>query len=329
MDTKNIKLKGGENKKAGKDTTQTILTATGAAVVGAIGGAAVASSAQEAELPIASYEDEPTEQTQTEGNVQVEDQQPETETEQGSDQPVADDNGTSGDITQPQPTDGGHENNPSQPQQQPEGNTGNGGSTGGQTPEEIAQDIIGKEEIDLEDIDTPSVFTVDGFTTVYDEMGNEVDAATIHTSDGTQFLLADKDGDGVFEGVYDNGGNFVAMAESNITQSDLQTMFDPTGGYLAANDLNMPEGPSADPTNDIINTETGEHVNPANYFAENNLSNNNENTTPEIPEDIEDIEGVEDVDDLLAQLLEDETDENNEPNAMGLDLIDDDGIDEV
>lgn len=329
MDTKNIKLKGGENKKAGKDTTQTILTATGAAVVGAIGGAAVASSAQEAELPIASYEDEPTEQTQTEGNVQVEDQQPETETEQGSDQPVADDNGTSGDITQPQPTDGGHENNPSQPQQQPEGNTGNGGSTGGQTPEEIAQNIIGKEEIDPEDIDTPSVFTVDGFTTVYDEMGNEVDAATIHTSDGTQFLLADKDGDGVFEGVYDNGGNFVAMAESNITQSDLQTMFDPTGGYLAANDLNMPEGPSADPTNDIINTETGEHVNPANYFAENNLSNNNENTTPEIPEDIEDIEGVEDVDDLLAQLLEDETDENNEPNAMGLDLIDDDGIDEV
>ncbi len=329
MDTKNIKLKGGENKKAGKDTTQTILTATGAAVVGAIGGAAVASSAQEAELPIASYEDEPTEQTQTEGNVQVEDQQPETETEQGSDQPVADDNGTSGDITQPQPTDGGHENNPSQPQQQPEGNTGNGGGTGGQTPEEIAQDIIGKEEIDPEDIDTPSVFTVDGFTTVYDEMGNEVDAATIHTSDGTQFLLADKDGDGVFEGVYDNGGNFVAMAESNITQSDLQTMFDPTGGYLAANDLNMPEGPSADPTNDIINTETGEHVNPANYFAENNLSNNNENTTPEIPEDIEDIEGVEDVDDLLAQLLEDETDENNEPNAMGLDLIDDDGIDEV
>ena len=329
MDTKNIKLKGGENKKAGKDTTQTILTARGAAVVGAIGGAAVASSAQEAELPIASYEDEPTEQTQTEGNVQVEDQQPETETEQGSDQPVADDNGTSGDITQPQPTDGGHENNPSQPQQQPEGNTGNGGSTGGQTPEEIAQDIIGKEEIDPEDIDTPSVFTVDGFTTVYDEMGNEVDAATIHTSDGTQFLLADKDGDGVFEGVYDNGGNFVAMAESNITQSDLQTMFDPTGGYLAANDLNMPEGPSADPTNDIINTETGEHVNPANYFAENNLSNNNENTTPEIPEDIEDIEGVEDVDDLLAQLLEDETDENNEPNAMGLDLIDDDGIDEV
>lgn len=329
MDTKNIKLKGGENKKAGKGTTQTILTATGAAVVGAIGGAAVASSAQEAELPIASYEDEPTEQTQTEGNVQVEDQQPETETEQGSDQPVADDNGTSGDITQPQPTDGGHENNPSQPQQQPEGNTGNGGSTGGQTPEEIAQDIIGKEEIDPEDIETPSVFTVDGFTTVYDEMGNEVDAATIHTSDGTQFLLADKDGDGVFEGVYDNGGNFVAMAESNITQSDLQTMFDPTGGYLAANDLNMPEGPSADPTNDIINTETGEHVNPANYFAENNLSNNNENTTPEIPEDIEDIEGVEDVDDLLAQLLEDETDENNEPNAMGLDLIDDDGIDEV
>lgn len=326
MDTKNIKLKGGENKKAGKDTTQTILTATGAAVVGAIGGAAVASSAQEAELPIASYEDEPTEQTQTEGNVQVEDQQPETETEQGSDQPVADDNGTSGDITQPQPTDGGHENNPSQPQQQPEGNTGNGGSTGGQTPEEIAQDIIGKEEIDPEDIDTPSVFTVDGFTTVYDEMGNEVDAATIHTSDGTQFLLADKDGDGVFEGVYDNGGNFVAMAESNITQSDLQTMFDPTGGYLAANDLNMPEGPSADPTNDIINTETGEYVTPANYFAENNLSNNNENTTPEIPEDIEDIEGV---DDLLAQLLEDETDENNEPNAMGLDLIDDDGIDEV
>lgn len=326
MDTKNIKLKGGENKKAGKDTTQTILTATGAAVVGAIGGAAMTSSGQEAELPIALYEDEPAEQTQTGGNVQAEDKQPETETEQGGDQPVADDNGTSEDITQPQPTDSGHENNSGQPQQQPEGNTGNGGSTGSQTPEEIAQDIIGKEEIDPEDIDTPSVFTVDGFTTVYDEMGNEVDAATIHTSDGTQFLLADKDGDGVFEGVYDNGGNFVAMAESNITQSDLQTMFDPTGGYLAANDLNMPEGPSADPTNDIINTETGEYVTPANYFAENNLSNNNENTTPEIPED---IEGVEDVDDLLAQLLEDETDENNEPNAMGLDLIDDDGIDEV
>ena len=253
----------------------------------------------------------------------AEDKQPETETEQGGDQPVADDNGTSEDITQPQPTDSGHENNSGQPQQQPEGNTGNVDNTGSQTPEEIAQDIIGKEEIDPEDIDTPSVFVVDGFTTVYDELGNEVDAATIHTPDGTQFLLADKDGDGVFEGVYDNGGNFVAMAESNITQSDLQTMFDPTGGYLAANDLNIPEGPSADPTNDIIDTETGEHVNPESYWAENNPSNNGEDTTTEIPEDIEDV------DDLLAQLLGDETDENNESYATGYDFPDDDNIDEV
>ena len=77
METKNIKLKGGENKKAGKNTTQTILTTTGAAVIGAIGGAAVMNSSQEAELPIEPYEDELADQPTSNENVDAEKPQPE------------------------------------------------------------------------------------------------------------------------------------------------------------------------------------------------------------------------------------------------------------
>ena len=334
MDTKNIKLKGGENKKAGKDTTQTILTATGAAVIGAIGGAAVMNSSQEAELPIEPYEDELAEQTTVEENEQVEDKLPETEAEQDNGQAADDNAGTQEEITQPQPTDSNMTNTPEQPQHTG-GNEGNqqGGEnvepsngSNGPTPEEIAQDIIGKDEIDPNDIDTPSVFAVDELTTVYNEMGNEVAAAMIHTPDGTQYLLADSDGDGVFEGVYDAGGNFVTLAESNITQSDLVTMLDQTGGYLALTGIDRPWVAPADPTGDIIDTETGEHVTPAQYMAENNTSSGGGEADTDGHEDIEDV------DEVLAQLL-DETEDVGEayPTDYDMELGYDDtpDIDEV
>jgi hypothetical protein len=316
METKNIKLKGGENKKAGKNTTQTILTTTGAAVIGAIGGAAVMNSSQEAELPIEPYEDELADQPTSNENVDAEKPQPETETTQ-----EGNDTATEGleDITQPQPTDSNAQDGQTQPQEQgTNSNTtneepstlDNNHEDNGTTPEQIAQEIIGKEEIDPNDIDTPNVFAVEGMTTVFNEMGYEVAAAVIHTPDGTQYLLADSDGDGVFEGVYDSTGNFVTLAEGNLSQSDLETMIDQTGGYLAINGTDRTNMSSTDPTGDIVDTETGQHVNVAQYMAENNQASQEENT--------DNNEEVEDVDELLAQLLDDDNDD--ESYSLGADL---------
>jgi len=123
-------------------------------------------------------------------------------------------------------------------------------------------------------------------------------------------LLADSDGDGVFEGVYDSTGNFVTLAEGNLSQSDLETMIDQTGGYLAINGTDRTNISSADPMGDIVDTETGQHVNAAQYMAENNQASQEENT--------DNNEEVEDVDELLAQLLDDDNDD--ESYSLGADL---------
>lgn len=308
MDTKKIQLQGSSKKKAGLNNTQTILTAAGAAIAGGVGGAALNNGTQETEIPVEPYAEEMTaDETETQNEELTAQQQ--TDNGQSSQETT---NGNTESISQPQPTDS------SQQPQTAEGTQGaqasqsttaqNGQST--DSPEQIAENIIGTEEIDPEDIDAPSVIAIDGLTTVFNENGYEVQAAVVHTPDGTQYLLADSDGDGVFEGVYDMAGNYVAYAEAQITQSDLETMMDQTGGFLAINDSDKITS-NGDPTNDIIDTETGEHVDIAQYVPENSQAEESD-TSPDT-----------DLDDLLAQLLDGDDDSDNEEeiyNADGCDM---------
>lgn len=319
MDTKKIQLQGSSKKKAGLNNTQTILTAAGAAIAGAVGGAALNNSTQETEIPVEPYA-EGTSADETEMQNEELTAQQQTDNGQSSQEATA---GNTENISQPQPTDS------SQQPQTAEGTQGTQGTQASQnttaqnttaqnsqntdSPEQIAENIIGTEEIDNEDIDAPSVIAIDGLTTVFNENGYEVQAAVVHTPDGTQYILADSDGDGVFEGVYDMSGNYVTNAEAQITQSDLETMIDQTGGFLAINDSDKITS-NGDPTNDIIDTETGEHVDIAQYVSENSQAEESE-TSPDT-----------DLDDLLAQLLDSDDDSANEEEIYN---TDDSGTDEA
>ncbi len=308
MDTKKIQLKGKEKRKGGFNNTQTILTAAGAAVVGAAAGAAIASTNKEDEIVDL--------EGQTE-EVIAEDEGTETQTEelQATTEHVAEP--SDGNITEPQPIDSAATQHPSN-----SSTTANSGTSSEElTPEQVAEQIIAENNIDPKDIDAPNVVAVDELITVYDEFGNQVPAALVHTPDGWQFLLADADGDGVFEGVYDTYGNFVAMAEGNLIQSDLETMIDQSGGYMALTENDHPSG-GEDPTVDIVDTETGQHVDIAQLI---NGESGNSTTVP----------SEEEMDDLLAQLLGNDDPESGVPpeevlvdeEVLGGDLAIEDGGD--
>lgn len=229
METEKFKIKTGETKpKAGKNTTQTILTAAGAVGVGAIGGAFAANAVNQP-----STKPEPS-SNPDEANL-PENQNPTTS--EDSEQ-VAEDNNQTGqnpsDLTQPQPTTGNQQTSQNN-QQHP--NSGGQQTSGEETPDQIAQNLLNEQQKDEDDIDPPDVVSIEGFTSVYDENGNELQAALVSTPDGTEYILADLDGDGIFEGVLNTDGYLVAQAEANLTYSDLEAMLQSDGGYLAINEF--------------------------------------------------------------------------------------------
>ena len=135
------------------------------------------------------------------------------------------------------------------------------------------------------------------FTTVYNADGTEVQAVVGITPDGTQYLLADADGDGVYEGVYDMAGNFVVNAEANLTHSDIEIMMDQSGGYLALTETDR-TNETEEPTEDILDTETGDHL----EIAQNEPGTQHEEQTGE-QQVAQDELSSDEFDNLLAELL--------------------------
>ena len=169
-------------------------------------------------------------------------------------------------------------------------------------PEEIAEEIV-KDEIDSQDIDGETVISqVDGFTTVYGPDGSEMVVAVFHTPDGTEFLLADTNGDGVYSDVFTSEGAYIGSTEANITAGDLVEMADPSGNYIAMEESIQ----GADPTEDIVNIDGSEPT------------ENEEGLAEAHPEDEVSEE------ELLAQIAGDETEDEEEPGS----LIDDDSDDD-
>lgn len=147
---------------------------------------------------------------------------------------------------------------------------------------------------------------IDKFTSAFDENGNEIAAVEVHSQDGTPFLLADMDNDGVYESMFDTDGNFVTHTEANLTHSDLEAMMDQTGGFLAINEQDH-TSLSEDPTNDIIDTETGAHPDMA--MNETSTSETTEATSnPTGEQDLAQEPTADEIDNLLAELLGDNTD---------------------
>lgn len=278
METK--KFNSEKNARAGRDNTKNILTAAGlSAVAGAASGAAIA-----LKFKVKTKEDqeketlqEPNAVNETATNEQQtgQTQQQTEQTQQQTQATTANDNANG-----PQPTDstgGTGESTQQQPQQQQQT-----AADDDVDPDLIAQQIAGASEVDDADIDAPNVVTVERMDVAYGPDGTEHMVAIVRTPDGSEFMLADTDGDGVFSEVYDLNGNFVGNTENSLTASDLQEAADPTGGYMA---YNGDEPMGEDPTRDIVATDTTPQQDTT------DTASNNE----ELP----------DLDNLLAQLLSD------------------------
>jgi len=247
METKKFKIKGAENSKGGKFLNHGFVAAAGTAVIGGFSagaGYAVVNGAEK-------KDEEPQQPSSKEDTVQQPTSTPDTE------QAVAQQSTQTAAQPQPatdeyQPTDGGV--TPEQSQTEP---TQSQAQTGEQTvtaEEEIDPNLVAEaivQEIDQHDIDAENVLTIEQIGTVNAPDGMEIMAVLGHLPDGTQLLLTDIDGDGIFSDVFDMDGNYAGEMEGNLTAGDLIEMYDNTGGYLA-----MTETPVGDdPVNGITNTE--------------------------------------------------------------------------
>lgn len=295
MATTKFNPDGHGNAKAGRDNTKVILTAAGVAAAAA--GAAAAAhvfGGKEEEEPV----ENPEEVTSQEESVVENEGQKQEEAQQATAESETESTAVGEDIAQPQPTTGNASQ--SNPSHEPTS------STEGETPQEVAEAIAHAEEIDNNDIDAPAMVEIDKFTSAFDENGNEIAAVEVHSQDGTPFLLADMDNDGVYESMFDTDGNFVTHTEANLTHSDLEAMMDQTGGFLAINEQDH-TSLSEDPTNDIIDTETGAHPDMA--MNETPTSETTEATSnPTGEQDLAQEPTADEIDNLLAELLGDNTD---------------------
>lgn len=273
MSTKKFKIvtSGGNGVKAGKNNTKTVLTGLGIVSLGGAGAALgyVAGSqegenepeTQQHEDVIVENPERQEDESQDEQVLQGEEGQAlqggEGQVLQGGEEQQTAQNeaqhSRENAITEPQPEDG-------QTTTQEDVNTEttvteDGTIEIGKLDEErigeIARQIIDQQNIDPEDIDSPTIISVDELVITYRPDGSEALAARVHTPDGSDYLLADYDGDGFYTDVFDPMGNYIGEAEGNLMDSDLHHLVEDGGGYLAAND--EPQGD--DPTNDIINTD--------------------------------------------------------------------------
>lgn len=252
METKKFKIKSSENKsRGGKNNTQTVLTAAGISAIGGaaagVGYAAAANSkTEEGEI------DKEEEINKEEINKEEENKPDNNSNNQQTNNNQT--NSTTDNITEPQPTD--NSNSGSAGNQNTNQNTNE--NTNGNVPNEdvdpdlVAQQIAQTNEIDSNDIDADDMLIVDEMQIAYAQDGSEMLVASVHTPDGGHYYLADTNGDGVFNEVFDLNGNYVGDVEANLTASDLQEMADDTGGYLA---INEDEPIGLDPTGDIIMTD--------------------------------------------------------------------------
>jgi len=276
METKKFKLAGTGNAKGGHNNTRTTLTTAGVSAAAGIAAGFVLRGGHR--NPQQEVHDEP--ETTQEVAQAVQEHQQEVTSQQ---QQVIDEN-----ITEPQPVDNNITNN----------STPTGGSNEADVvPEDVAQQIVQSFEIDENDVDADNVFNVTGFTTVNGPDGEEQLVAVIKAQDGSEFVLADLDGDGVYSDVFDMAGNYAGEAEGNLTAGDLIVMTDDTGNYIAA--VEDPGGD--DPTHGIVDTQ------PATMLA-----SNEENEGPEPQTTSEPSE-----DEILAEL----TENLNEEESSLLDRI--------
>lgn len=305
MDTKKFKIKGAEKAKGGKFLNQRFVAAAGTATIGGFSagaGYAVVTGAGKESV-------DATQQPVTDGAEQQAVAPTAAETSHTEPQQTT--------HAQPQqtadeyqPTDSSHPSETPQPTPTEEQPAPESQPVAGQDdvdPNLVAEAIA--HEVDQQDIDGENVLTIDQIGTVNGPNGNEIMAVVGHLPDGTQLLLTDIDGDGIFSDVFDMAGNYAGTLEGNLTAGDLIEMYDDTGNYLAMRE----ETAGDDPVNGITNTESA--------HEENSLAQW-EQTAEEQPSDEELLaqltDEIGDDDSLLDRLIDElpAGDEDDEPEML-------------
>lgn len=232
METKKFKINKPESGNGeNKSIKRTILSRAGFTLVGGLVGAAIGASGRKPEKVsegIVSEEEVPQE---------VQDllnESPQESTQQQTQQ---------GDITEPQPMDNNHSAN----------NSMNNATEVTDDPRDVAQSIA--NEIDPNDIDTENIITVNGYDYAFLPDGTQQQVFIGQTPDGTQYILADLDGDGMYGDIFDINGNYVTEV-SGVSESDLAEAIDETGGYIDEMLEAWENGDNSSEIEELAETET-------------------------------------------------------------------------
>lgn len=248
MNTK--KIFNGSTPKGGKDNTRVVLTATGAAAVGAVAGSALTDK-NEDEGDIETIEEKQDKDPQEEQLPPKEEDDASVKQESADDtqpSPIATDNNNGG-ASNTGTTNGGNNNTI--------GTNNNNDNTGNTVTDDVdaealavAERLVDTNEIDPNDIDAVANVHFEGTGTIYTDDGSEIPASIVTTPDGGEYLLADLDGDKVYDIVYDRFGNPVSGVQAGLNTSDAELALNEENGYIAPKD----DDPKFDddPNQDII-----------------------------------------------------------------------------
>ena len=116
----------------------------------------------------------------------------------------------------------------------------------------IAQHLVESDEIDFNDIDAPSMAFV-ATDVIYDEDGAEIPVALVNMPDSDEpFLLADIDGDRVYDYMVDTNGNIVGAMGTELNIDDAEFALADDGTYLAADEDSIQLIENEDVAEDIV-----------------------------------------------------------------------------
>lgn len=95
--------------------------------------------------------------------------------------------------------------------------------------EAVAQQILGKDDLDPDDLDPLVDINFEQTDVFYTENGDEIPVAEVSTPDGSTYLLADVNGDRVYDLAFDMDGNIVGGVQAGLNTNDAQLALNDEG----------------------------------------------------------------------------------------------------
>ena len=316
MDTQHLDLNQEQKKKEeiGMDATTAAMAASGITAAGVVGAQLFGNKN---ETPATQPEGQPTQPEEQPAQPEGQPTQPEGQPTQPEDQPTQPED----QPTQPEDQPTQPEGQPTQPEGQPTQPEGQPVQPEGQNPDidpssshlsianpedeaiAIAEQIVNEDEIDIYDNDLPTVQILDT-DIIYAEDGSEIPVALISIPGEEElYVLADVDGDRIYDYVVDANGYIVDYVEGGLNIDDAEIATADDYGYLAVTEDSIESIDDEYVLADllILDDENG------GYDYHNDYNGDEEYTyvTDDFDDEIDDSE----MEDILNDLFDDDVDE--------------------